>query len=543
MNIHQRLTKKSGLPCGSLATLAAALALSACGGGTAPSSPGAVTAVTATSVETGAVTTPFIPVTGVNGTAPYTYSVSPALPAGLSLDGTTGAVSGTPTAAQATVIYAVTVADTNALTATSDFTLTITPGVTAAAAVAATTAVAYSASTPFTPVTAANGTAPYAFSVTPALPAGLSFNAKTGAVSGTPTVVAAQAAYTVSIVDAVSSKASGIFNLTVNAPPYTPLSVTTSVASSSLGSGPAITPFVPVTATGGFGTLVYAISPALPTGLAMNSATGTISGASTVISASTTYTVTVTDQFATNLSATFTLAVNPGPLAASATVPAVSVGTSAALTPVVPVTAAGGVPPYTYAIAPAMITIGTVTNTMAAPALSKTGLSFDPSTGTLSGTAVALLGSAPYMVTVTDSATTTSSTTFELTNLPSGYVLSGGLTWMVPPNATNQPAGTVGVNGTFLHADALVICAGTVNGTTGWRLPTNAELIALYAATKNASGTGNSYLASLGWSTSSAFYWASDAGTSSGTFDRVSIGAGSTSSQGKTSYNDVTCVQ
>jgi len=539
----QRSTKKSAGPCGWLAILVATLTLGACGGGTAPPAPGAVTAVTTSSIETGASPAPFVPVTGVNGTPPYTFSVSPSLPAGLSLNSSSGALSGTPTAAQASVVYAVTVADTNGLTATSDFTLTITPGVTATAAVATTTAVAYSATTPFAPVTAASGTSPYVFAISPALPAGLSFDGKTGLVSGTPTVVVAQSTYTVTITDALSSKASSTFSLAVNAPKYTPLSVITSVASSALVSGPAITPFTPVTATGGFGTLVYAISPALPTGLAMDSSTGTISGASTMTSVRTTYTVTVTDQFATKMSASFDLSVSPGPLAASTAIPAVSLGTSAALAPVVPVTAAAGVPPYSYAITAGTVTIVTVTNTVTAPAFARTGLSFDASTGTLSGTAVAPLGSAPYTVTVTDASSATSSSSFQLTNLPSGYVLSGGLTWMVPPNATNPPAGTAGVSGTFLHSDALIICAGTINGTTGWRLPTDTELTALYAATKNASGTGNSYLASLGWATSTAYYWASDAGSSSGTFDRVSIGAGTTSAQGKTSYNYVTCVQ
>ncbi|HEY4079956.1 MAG TPA: putative Ig domain-containing protein [Burkholderiaceae bacterium] len=499
--------------------------LSGCGGGSSAPYPSAVTSVTATSVESGAAAAAFTPVAGSNGTAPYTFSVDPALPTGMTLDAKTGAVSGTPAKAQAQALYSVTVSDVNAHTAMSQFQLTVTPGVVATTGTATVTTTAYAATKSVTPVTASSGTAPYSYSVSPALPTGLAFNTSTGAVSGMPTVIAAQATYTVTVKDAVASTATSTFNLVVNTPVITPLAAAASVPSTTLVTGPAITPFTPVTATGGFGSLAYVLSPALPAGLSFNATNGTISGAPTVTSAQTSYTVTVTDLLATSKSAGFTLTVNPGPIAASTAVANVSASTSAALTPVVPVTAAGGVPPYTYTVTAGA---GLVT----APALTVTGLSFDSSTGTLSGTTAATIGSAPYTVTVTDSTSATSSSSFELTALPYGYVLSGGLTWLAPANTTVP------------HAYALnTLCVGTINGMTGWRLPTVVELTAFYAATKNSTGTGNSYLASLGWSTSSAYYWASDAGTSSGSFARINIGTGSNSSQGASSSNYATCVR
>ena len=65
-----------------------------------------------------------------------------------------------------------------------------------------------------------------------------------------------------------------------------------------------------VNVVGGSGTYTYAISPALPTGLAFNTTTGSYSGKPTVVSALTTYTVTVTDTITSEVAtASFQLSV------------------------------------------------------------------------------------------------------------------------------------------------------------------------------------------------------------------------------------------
>jgi hypothetical protein len=56
---------------------------------------------------------------------PVTYSVSPALPAGLALDATTGVVSGTPSAAQAATTYTVIASSGDGDSATANWSLTI----------------------------------------------------------------------------------------------------------------------------------------------------------------------------------------------------------------------------------------------------------------------------------------------------------------------------------------------------------------------------------------------------------------------------------
>lgn len=70
--------------------------------------------------------------------------------------------------------------------------------------------------TSFVPVQGGGGTAPLTYSVLPGLPAGLTFNTATGAITGTPTVALAQTAFTVTVTDALSTTASAQFQLTVN---------------------------------------------------------------------------------------------------------------------------------------------------------------------------------------------------------------------------------------------------------------------------------------------------------------------------------------
>ena len=69
----------------------------------------------------------FTPVTGSGGIAPLSYSISPALPAGLILNTATGAITGTPTAASPLTAYTVTINDVSGATAMAGFSLTVNP--------------------------------------------------------------------------------------------------------------------------------------------------------------------------------------------------------------------------------------------------------------------------------------------------------------------------------------------------------------------------------------------------------------------------------
>jgi YVTN family beta-propeller protein len=130
------------------------------------------------------------------GGAPTGYSVSPSLPAGLRLNGTgnpiagaTGIISGTPTAATATVQYTVT-ATNSAGSTTANLTITVNASDLSPAGLAySAPAPVYAIGLPIAPdipSTSITGGAPTSFTVSPGLPAGLILNQATGVITGTP---------------------------------------------------------------------------------------------------------------------------------------------------------------------------------------------------------------------------------------------------------------------------------------------------------------------------------------------------------------------
>ena len=263
----------------------------------------AVTAISSTTLTESRMATAFTPVTGTGGTAALTYSVLPALPAGLSFS-TAGVVSGTPTVTSVATIYTVTVTDVNAATATATFSLAVSGSVSAAISISSTTLTQDHAATAFTPVTGTGGTGTLTYSVFPALPTGLSFSTA-GVVSGTPTVASAATNYTVTVTDANSATATATFSLTISGP----VVATQAVAATNLIVNQTAMAFTPVLGSGGFGSLIYSVLPVLPAGLSFASSTGTITGTPTVTSVTATYAVTVTDTNHASTAASFSLTV------------------------------------------------------------------------------------------------------------------------------------------------------------------------------------------------------------------------------------------
>ena len=181
--------------------LATLLFLSACGGGgsggggsspppsgTAPPSGLSYSAPPAYIV--GQEVTPLQPT--VTGTV-SSYSIAPSLPGGLSMNTTTGVISGTPTSAHASTAHTITASNSGGST-TATVTITVN---TAAAGISygtielkLTTGVPVEA-TPSNPA----GTATW--SIAPPLPAGLSFSETDGSITGVPTEVAAPTTHVV----------------------------------------------------------------------------------------------------------------------------------------------------------------------------------------------------------------------------------------------------------------------------------------------------------------------------------------------------------
>ncbi|MDP1833105.1 MAG: putative Ig domain-containing protein [Geothrix sp.] len=209
--------------------LHAALALSlvalapACGGGgsaapVAPVVPAPTSLAYATNPAVYAKGTPIAANTPtvISGST-VTYSVSPALPSGLALNATTGTITGTPTAVAAVAIFAVRATNAGG-SATANLSITVNdlaPGFDYSSS-----NLLYGKDVPITPLTpTSTGGAITAWSVAPALPAGLAFSPTTGTISGTPTVGAPLQAYTVTATNSGGTLGK-MLNLTViGAPP------------------------------------------------------------------------------------------------------------------------------------------------------------------------------------------------------------------------------------------------------------------------------------------------------------------------------------
>ena len=133
-------------------------------------------------------------VASVTGSGTITYSVSPALPTGLSLNTTTGAITGTPTV---TVSSTYTVTASNGCSSTTAA-LSITVITKMASLTYISSSATYCVGTTITSntVSAVTGTGTISYTVS-SLPAGLNLNSSTGAITGTPTTVTGSASYTV----------------------------------------------------------------------------------------------------------------------------------------------------------------------------------------------------------------------------------------------------------------------------------------------------------------------------------------------------------
>ncbi|WP_160115092.1 putative Ig domain-containing protein [Bryocella elongata] len=327
----------------------------------------------------------------VNGTAPYTYAVSSgSLPAGLSLS-TAGVLSGTPTTLGSST-FTVKVTDSTSATASASFTVTIGA---AAAGLSITTSslAAAQENTPYqATIVATGGTAPYSFAVTSGtLPSGLNLSSA-GVLTGTPTS-AGIVSITITATDAQSKQASATFSLAVNA--ASTLAITTTTLPNGTYS---VAYSAAITASGGTAPYSFAITGGqIPAGLTLTSA-GVLSGTPIVGTATSTFSITVTDAVSSRASAVYSVYIGyTGPAAiafTSTSLPTALVNTAYTTA----IGAGGGTTPYTFSI-----TSGTL----------PTGMSMS-SAGVISGTATTV-GSYPITVKATDTSSPQGAATANLT--------------------------------------------------------------------------------------------------------------------------------
>jgi alpha-tubulin suppressor-like RCC1 family protein len=219
-----------------------------------------------------------------------TYSVSPALPANLTLDPSSGVITGTPDSVTDSATYLVTA--TNALgSTTANLDIAVNDVSPSSLAYSTNPAIytinqAVTANTP-----TSSGGAVVSYSVSPSLPSGLNLDSGTGTITGTPSNVTAAKTY---VMTATNSGGSSTANLEIAVNDVPPSNLSYSTNPATYPEGVAIT--IPNTPSSGGGTVVsYSVSPPLPQGLSLDSAAGVISGTPAVVAGPTVYTVTATN--------------------------------------------------------------------------------------------------------------------------------------------------------------------------------------------------------------------------------------------------------
>ncbi len=156
---------------------------------------------------------------GTGGTPPYTWSISVGmLPKGLSINPSTGQISGNVSAWAVTETFTIELTDHNGVTTTKQFTITVTtPLVITTTSLAGATAGENNYSQT---LQGTGGTPPYTWSISVGmLPKGLSINPSTGQISGNVSAWAVTETFTIELTDHNGVTTTKQFTITVNSRP------------------------------------------------------------------------------------------------------------------------------------------------------------------------------------------------------------------------------------------------------------------------------------------------------------------------------------
>lgn len=276
----------------------------------------------------------FQPVIPAGGTGKYTFSLSPALPTGLTLNSQTGIISGSPSVVQNTTTYTITLSEPGFNSTSTTFTIDVDSFLTFNQNFNQ-VVITRNSSTSFQPVSAVGGSGIYSYSVSPALPSSLTINTSTGLIVGTALNTQSFTSYTVTINDTLQTTSTS-FSLRVD----NTLTFTTT-QSGYIAIVNSATSFQPIaTVSGGSAVYFYNTGSFLPNGFSLNTTTGIISGTPTAYSTASFYTLRVSDGYQTT-STRFAIRVD-NILSATTVVSNLVISTGTAMTPSTPVTANTG---------------------------------------------------------------------------------------------------------------------------------------------------------------------------------------------------------
>lgn len=408
-----------------------------------------------------------------NGADITSCNISPALPAGVTIDPVTCVISGTPTSIMGTTTYSVVATNIQGSSLPATVSLKVNPSapvLSFAGATGTNGSVGTLMSVSPTTLTT-NGTSITGCTISPALPSWASIHPGTCVISGTPTSTLSVTSYTVTAHNAAGSSTGATVTLSVNAAVPT-ISFASSTGNNIILGNPLNV--VPSTLSANGASITNCSStPALPVWATLNPTTCAISGTPTTILASTTYSITATNSVGSS-SANVTLTVNP-------TVPTLSyvgaLGTSGAI----------GVP---MTVSPTTIKANgsAITACTSSPALPAWAV-LNPVNCKITGTPTSVLMATVYTIRATNAAGTSTGSNVTLSVSASAPMISySGAT-----GTTGSFGSAMNVSPTTLIDNGATITSCTISPS----LPTWATI---NASTCVISGTPNATLASTTYS-------------------------------------------
>jgi hypothetical protein len=349
-------------------------------------------------------------VTPTGGTPPFTWTAT-GLPAPLTMSAG-GVISGTPAAAGAFPVT-VTVKDVTKATTSKNYTFTIAAPVSFTGSLPNWT---FNRDYGAVALSGTGGVAPYSWTQT-GLPTGLSLNAGTGVITGTPAGTGTSSV-NVTIHDSLGATQTQAFSVTINAVPV--------IATPSLPAGERTVVYSGVTLAlqSGTGTapLTWSAAGLSASGLTLNTSTGVISGTPTA-GGSFPVTITVVDHAGGSTFQAYTLTIAQTPTISATTFPQWTVNRPNYPAP--PIVGSGGTGAYTF-------------TSTALPA----GLTLS-SAGLITGTPTAA-GTTNFTVTIHDSLGGTATQNDSITINLAPAITSGSLPVGTTGSAYNFPVATSG---------------------------------------------------------------------------------------------------